>query len=189
VIKINTNSSPFSSLYQIFYRAYNYLVAFTFSASTNTFWFFFYSELLAFQFVLKYNKSAFCILSATHWLNASHRVDFLCPFAGPSTPISLCVLTWKILIIFYVNCKRPRPKSCNRSNRNIFGLINWKMCVEIVGREVEMGNRCGNGHRRGWFRASLNAKSNVKGITIGGDKDNRWFSLFPTLFFLFAKVH
>jgi len=46
-----------------------------------------------------------------------------------------------------------------------------------------MGNRCGNGHRRGWFRASLNAKSNVKGITIGGDKDNRRFSLFPTLFF------
>jgi len=145
VIKINTNSSPFSSLYQIFYRAYNYLVVITFSVHANTFWFFFYSELLAFQFVLKYNKSAFCILSATHWLNASHRVDFLCPFAGPSTPISLCVLTWKILIIFYVNCKRPRPKSCNRSNRNIFGLINWKMCWKLSGGKwkweiaVEMG--------------------------------------------------
>lgn len=30
--------------------------------------------LLAFQFVVKCNKSAFCILSAIHWLNTSHCI-------------------------------------------------------------------------------------------------------------------
>lgn len=138
--------------------------------------FYFYSKMLAFQFVLKYNKSAFCILSATHWLNASHRVDFLYLSAIPSTLISLCELTWTILIIFYVNCKRPRP-SGNRSNRNIFGLINWKLCGNC---RDGSGNRCGNGHRSCWFRASLNAKSNVKGITIRWVGGNCKFSLFST---------